>query len=74
MKLAYFTNQYPKVSHSFIRREILALEKLGHEVERFALKSDEAELVDSLDEQEFSKTSYVLSEPKHLILLAFFFF
>ncbi|WP_288356582.1 glycosyltransferase family 4 protein [uncultured Cycloclasticus sp.] len=72
MKLAYFTNQYPKVSHSFIRREILALEKLGHEVERFALKSDEAELVDSLDEQEFSKTSYVLSEPKHLILLAFF--
>jgi len=72
MKLAYFTNQYPKVSHSFIRREILALEDLGHEVERFALRSDEAELVDPLDEQEFSKTSYVLLEPKRLILLACF--
>lgn len=23
MRIAYFINQYPKVSHSFIRREIL---------------------------------------------------
>ncbi len=61
MKLAYFTNQYPKVSHSFIRREILALEKLGYEIERFALRSDEAELVDPFDKSEFKKTSYVLS-------------
>ena len=55
MKLAYFTNQYPKVSHSFIRREILALEKLGYEIERFALWSDEAELVDPFDKSEFKR-------------------
>lgn len=29
MRIAYFINQYPKVSHSFIRREILALERQG---------------------------------------------
>ena len=27
LRVAYLTNQYPKVSHSFIRREILALER-----------------------------------------------
>lgn len=69
MHLAYFTNQYPKVSHSFIRREILALENLGHTVERFALRSDETELVDSLDLDEFSKTSHVLSESYLSIIL-----
>lgn len=36
--IAYFTNQYPKVSHSFVRREILALEAHGVQVHRFALR------------------------------------
>jgi len=70
MKIAYFTNQYPKVSHSFIRREILALERQGHTVERFALRSDEAELVDRRDQNEFNKTSYILSESKIRIAFA----
>ncbi|MBL1321902.1 MAG: glycosyltransferase family 4 protein [Methylophaga sp.] len=72
MHLAYFTNQYPKVSHSFIRREILALEQLGHSVERFALRSDEAELVDPADQLEFSKTAYILSDSKLSIVLQAF--
>ena len=38
MHIAYFINQYPKVSHSFIRREILALERQGVEVQRIALR------------------------------------
>jgi len=71
MHIAYFINQYPKVSHSFIRREILALERLGHTVERFALRSDETELIDPLDKSEFAKTSYVLSEPKLVLVWAF---
>ena len=29
MHIAYLVNQYPKISHSFIRREILALERQG---------------------------------------------
>ena len=32
MHIAYLINQYPKVSHSFIRREILALERQGFEI------------------------------------------
>ena len=30
MRIAYLVNQYPKVSHTFIRREIQALEALGY--------------------------------------------
>jgi colanic acid/amylovoran biosynthesis glycosyltransferase len=71
MKLAYFVNQYPKVSHSFIRREILALERLGYSVERFALRTDKDELVDPLDQSELTKTRYILSEQPLKIILAF---
>lgn len=62
MKVAYFVNQYPKVSHSFIRREINALERLGIEVERYALRTDAGELVDEKDKEELKKTRYLLSE------------
>lgn len=72
MYLAYFTNQYPTVSHSFIRREIITLQEMGNTVERFALRSDGAELVNPLNHGEFNKTSYASSEPKITIILAIF--
>ena len=37
-KLAYLINQYPKVSHSFIRREIIALERRGWHILRLAIR------------------------------------
>jgi len=62
MKIAYLVNQYPKVSHSFIRREILALERQGFEVERFALRGWADQLVDAEDLREREKTRYLLRD------------
>lgn len=61
MKIAYLVNQYPKVSHSFIRREILAVEATGVSVSRFSIRSLDTELVDAADKQEFDKTQFVLA-------------
>ncbi len=60
MKIAYFVNQYPMVSHSFIRREILALEAHGFEVTRIALRGWAQELPDPGDRDEQARTRYVL--------------
>ena len=60
MRIAYLINQYPKVSHSFIRREILALERQGVEVRRIALRGWDGDLVDAEDLRERAATQYVL--------------
>jgi glycosyltransferase involved in cell wall biosynthesis len=60
LRIAYFINQYPKVSHSFIRREILALERQGFTIQRIALRGWDGELVDSEDQEERARTRYVL--------------
>lgn len=59
-RVAYFVNQYPKVSHSFIRREIHALERQGFEVQRIALRGWDGDLVDVEDISERERTRYVL--------------
>lgn len=64
MKIAYIVNTYPRASHSFIRREIHALERLGHSVHRFAMRSDRANLVDPADLAEDDLTEHVLAAPK----------
>ena len=63
MNIAYFVNQYPRVSHSFIRREILALEDLGVTIRRYALKCPVDELVDPADRAEFERTHHVFRQP-----------
>jgi len=50
--IGYFINQYPTVSHSFIRREILALENLGWQVTRFAIRPERSGIVDEADKAE----------------------
>ena len=60
MNIAYFVNQYPKITHSFIRREILALERQGFVILRIALRGWNEELVDAEDRQERTRTRYVL--------------
>jgi colanic acid/amylovoran biosynthesis glycosyltransferase len=60
LKITYFVNQYPKVSHSFIRREILALERMGFDVQRIALRGSGEALPDPDDRSEQQRTHYVL--------------
>lgn len=61
-KCAYLINQYPKVSHSFIRREILALERQGWVVNRYALRGWDELPVDPQDQLEQQQTKYILRE------------
>lgn len=68
MRIAYFVNQYPMVSHSFIRREILALEKLGCNIARIALRSNPKDLVDPRDISEYAKTRFILKQPIFTII------
>jgi glycosyltransferase involved in cell wall biosynthesis len=70
LRVAYLINQYPKVSHSFIRREILALEQLGVEVQRFALRGWADELVDPADVAERERTRYVLQRGVKFLMWA----
>lgn len=70
LRVAYFVNQYPKVSHSFIRREILALERQGVEVIRFALRGWDADLVDEEDKSEQACTRYVLGNGGFVLIAA----
>jgi len=59
MKIAYLINQYPATSHSFIRREIKALEDEGIEVFRISIRAH-CELVDRADQLELEKTKFLL--------------
>ncbi|BAZ03436.1 glycosyltransferase family 4 protein [Calothrix sp. NIES-3974] len=73
MKIAYLVNQYPKVSHSFIRREIEAIETHNVEVFRFSIRSCATELVDPLDQEELSKTKVILERGVWGLFTAFIF-
>lgn len=71
-RVGYIVNQYPAVSHSFIRREILALERLGVEVERFALRGWNTVLADPQDEVELKRTRFVLQQSEGTLAWAVF--
>ena len=69
MQISYLVNQYPKVSHSFIRREILGLEDQGFKVQRIALRGWLDSVVDPIDKAEKNKTTYILQSGKGALLL-----
>lgn len=70
--IAYLVNQYPKVSHTFIRREIIALEQLGMEVVRLSVRGWDNPLPDPVDELERKKTVYLLKQGLPGLLTAAF--
>jgi colanic acid/amylovoran biosynthesis glycosyltransferase len=70
VRIAYLINQYPKVSHSFIRREIQALERQGVVVSRIAIRGWDLDLVDAEDKSERERTRYVLRDGKLPLIMA----
>jgi glycosyltransferase involved in cell wall biosynthesis len=62
MRVAYLINMYPKGSHTFIRREILEVERQGVSVERFALRGWDSNPVDPIDREELAKTRHTLRD------------
>jgi len=67
LRLAYLTNIYPLVSHTFIRREILELERRGCSVLRLSIRSAPQQ-VDPVDRLEAGKTMSCLGRSKAALL------
>ncbi|MEO1253122.1 MAG: glycosyltransferase [Pseudomonadota bacterium] len=61
IRVAYFINQYPAISHSFIRREIQALERAGATVYRFAIRPAPEGALSAEDAAEQEKTSHIVN-------------
>jgi glycosyltransferase involved in cell wall biosynthesis len=70
MKVAYLMNSYPMTSTTFIRREILALERRGVEIIRMAIRGWDHVTVDEEDHVECKRTRYVLRAGVLALLLA----
>lgn len=68
MKLAYLVNTYPQPSHSFIRREVQALERMDWQIHRFALRSARGQLVEQADIAEDGRTEHILERQPWPIL------
>lgn len=69
MRVAYLVNQYPKTSHSFIRREIRGVESSGVDVERFSIRKVDEPLVDPADVEEEGKTRVLLDRGARTVVL-----
>ena len=60
MKIGYLLNTYPGPSNTFIRDEIEALEDLGLDITRIAVRRFGGALVDPVDMREREQTNYLL--------------
>jgi colanic acid/amylovoran biosynthesis glycosyltransferase len=72
MRIAYLTNQYPKISHTFIRREIDAVVRADSSLEvfRYSIRPTPDRLLDPADIAEQKITDVVLSHGFLSLLLA----
>jgi colanic acid/amylovoran biosynthesis glycosyltransferase len=61
MKIAYLFNTYPQPSTTALRREVIALEKMGILIHRFTLRQFDGDLVDEEDRAERERSRVVLA-------------
>jgi colanic acid/amylovoran biosynthesis glycosyltransferase len=59
MILGYLVSMYPAQSHIFIRREIAAVEALGHSIRRYSIRRP-GEVVDAVEMAEGGRTAVLL--------------
>jgi colanic acid/amylovoran biosynthesis glycosyltransferase len=67
--IVYLVNQYPAVSHTFVKREVIAVERLGVDVIRVAARAGRT-LVDADDVDEEKRTTHLLRRPLRLLQAA----
>jgi colanic acid/amylovoran biosynthesis glycosyltransferase len=61
LRIAYLVNRYPAPSHSFVRREIAAVEATGIEITRYSIRPAPPILPDARDAAERDITTVVLA-------------
>jgi colanic acid/amylovoran biosynthesis glycosyltransferase len=74
VKIAYLINQYPKISHSFVRREIFALEALGMHIERVTIRKVNEPVVADEDIAELQRTTAIIDKKNAVSFLVNFVF
>ena len=66
LRLAYMTGQYPRVTDTFIQREVAALRELGHYVQTFSVRSPQSRRPPELNCRESQRTTIYLLPPRGL--------
>lgn len=69
MRIGYLVNQYPGISHSFIRREIEALERRGCTALRYSIRAARDEIIAPEDKAERAKTRIILNRGGPALIL-----
>jgi colanic acid/amylovoran biosynthesis glycosyltransferase len=69
-RIAYLTNSYPAISHSFIRNEIQAVERQGVDVLRITVRRSPTDAVDPADRMEAARTVALLEDRGRLVRAA----
>ncbi|MDJ0618166.1 MAG: glycosyltransferase family 4 protein [Calothrix sp. MO_192.B10] len=70
MRIAYLTGEYPRVTDTFIQREVIGLREMGVDVHTFSIRrTDDTHMVGEEQKQERDRTFYIL--PPHPVKLLF---
>jgi glycosyltransferase involved in cell wall biosynthesis len=67
LRLAYMTGQYPRVTDTFIQREVFALRRLGHYVQTFSIRQPPAAEASNVELSESQRATTYLLPPRRLV-------
>lgn len=69
MRIAYLISEYPAVSHTFIRREVVELRRQGFEIDCFSIRPPQnSQTFTRVDQEELNSTWVLLpASPLHLL-------